>query len=132
MSDTSKVIIFIDDADAPVGVFDCPVKFQLNTSKLQDGNHTLKLISKDSTGKEGLRVIPFTVKNGPEISVEGIDDNAIVDGEIPIMINAYGKGDQRKFIVEGSETPRSIPAWVWAFMITFFGWAVYYSVSSFM
>jgi hypothetical protein len=130
MSDRSKVVVFLDDDISPIGVFDCPVKFQLNTTKLQDGNHTLRLISTNGSGKEGIRVIPFTVKNGPEISVEGISENATVDGEIPIMINAYGKTDQRRFIVEGSETPRSVPAWVWALILTFFAWAAYYTISS--
>jgi hypothetical protein len=130
MNDKTKVAIFLDDELTPIGVFDSPVKFQLNTTKLQDGEHQLKLISKGSNGKEGIRIIPFTVKNGPEISVEGITENAVVDGELPIMINAYGKGDQRKFIVEGSETPRSVPTWVWAFIIIFFGWAAYYFITS--
>ena len=130
MNDKTKVSIFLDDESTPVGVFDCPVRFQLNTTKLQDGAHTLKLISKDRSGKEGIRYIPFTVKNGPEISVDGINENATVDGELPILINAYGKGDQRKFIVEGSETPRSVPTWVWAIIIIFFGWAAFYSLTS--
>lgn len=130
MNDKSKVIIFLDNEREPIGMFDCPVKFQLDTTKLQDGHHSLKIVSKDSCGKEGIRFIPFTVKNGPEISVEGITEHAVVDGEIPLMINAYGRGDQKKFIVEGSETPRSVPAWVWAFIITFLAWAAYYTVTS--
>jgi len=130
MENKNKVIIFLDDEENPVGIFDCPVKFQLNTKKLQDGEHRLKLISRDGSGKEGIRTIPFTVKNGPEIAVEGISDYAVVDGELPIMINAYGTRDQRKFIVEGSETPRSVPSWVWALILAFFGWAAYYSITS--
>lgn len=130
MTDKTQVAIFIDNEASPVGVFDSPVKFQLNTTKLQDGQHTLKLISKDTLGKEGIRVISFTVKNGPEISVEGIENDAIVDGQLPILINAYGKSDQRKFIVEGSETPRGVPAWVWALIIIFFGWSAYYLLTS--
>ncbi len=130
MNDKNRVLIYLDDEVTPIGVFDCPVKFNLDTSKLQDGSHTLKLISKDTIGKEGIRLIPFTVRNGPEISVEGLNENSVVDGEIPIMINAHGKSDQRKFIVEGSETPRSVPSWVWAFIISFCGWAAYYTISS--
>ena len=130
MSEKNKIIIYLDDEMSPIGTFDCPVKFNLDTSKLPDGSHVLKMISKDTAGKEGIRFIPFTVRNGPEISVEGLNENSIVDGEIPILINAHGKGDQRKFRVEGSETPRSIPSWVWALMISFFGWAAYYTISS--
>ena len=132
MNDKSRVVIFLDDETTPMGVFDCPVKFQLNTTKLQDGKHSLKIVSQDKFGKEGIKFIPFTVKNGPEISVEGISDNAEVDGEVTMMINAYGRSDQRKFIIDGSETPRGIPTWVWAFIILFFGWAAYYTLTSLM
>jgi hypothetical protein len=50
---------------------------------LVDGNHTLKIISKDPTGKEGIRLIPFQVRNGPAIAIEGIKENAVVDGVLP-------------------------------------------------
>jgi hypothetical protein len=102
------------------------VHFELDTRKLVDGNHTLKIVSKDPTGKEGVRVIPFEVRNGPAIAIEGIKKNAIVDGVLPLMINAYGKGDQKKFLIEGSETPQSVPSWVWILIIGIAGWAFYY------
>ncbi len=38
------------------------------------------------------------------------------------------KGDQKIFLIAGSETPRYIPAWVWALVIGFVGWAIYYAV----
>jgi hypothetical protein len=105
-----------------------PVNFELDTRKLTDGEHVLKIVSKDPTGKEGIRKIPFTVRNGPAIAVEGISENAVVDGVLPIMINAYGKGDQKSFLIGGSETPQSIPAWVWILIIGFAGWAMFYLV----
>ncbi len=127
----SKVLVFIDDSPQPLGEFDAPVQFELDTRKLVDGQHVLRIVGKDPTGKEGLRIVPFTVRNGPSIAVEGIKDNDIVDGVLPVMINAHGKGDQKQFLIEGSETPRSIPAWVWALIIMFFGWAAYYSITYF-
>lgn len=130
MSEKNKVLLYIDDDRIPLGVFECPVKFQLNTAKLQDGDHVLKIIGKDPMGKEGIRLLPFTVRNGPAISIEGLKENDVVDGEVPILLNAYGKSDQRKFIIDGSETPRSVPSWVWASIILFFGWAVYYFITS--
>lgn len=130
MSDKNKVLLYIDDDVVPLGVFECPVKFQLNTTKLQDGEHVLKIIGKDPMGKEGIRLMPFTVRNGPAISIEGLNEHDVVDGEVPILLNAYGKSDQRKFIIDGSETPRSVPSWVWASIIVFFGWAAYYFITS--
>lgn len=131
MNRKSKVFVFIDDASHPLGEFDAPVQFELDTRKLVDGEHTLRIVSKDPSGKEGVRVVPFTVRNGPAIAIEGIKNNDVVDGVLPLMINAYGKGDQKQFLIEGSETPRSIPTWVWALIILFFGWAAFYSITFF-
>ena len=130
MSTQSTVLVFIDDEKKPCGEYLAPINFELDTRKLVDGDHVLKIVSKDPLGKEGIRKIPFVVRNGPSVAVEGLNEHDIVDGIIPIMINAYGKGDQKMFLIEGSETPRSIPAWVWAIVIGFVGWAIYYAVIS--
>lgn len=129
MSTKSTIFLFIDDEPAPVAEMVSPVSFELDTRKLTDGEHILRIVSKDPTGKEGIRRIPFVVRNGPAIAIEGIKENAVVDGVLPLMINAYGKGDQRSFLIEGSETPQSIPAWVWILIIGFAGWAMYYLFS---
>lgn len=129
MEDKSTISIFLDDEPQPTAQVKSPVSFELDTRKLVDGHHSLKIVSKDPTGKEGVRFINFEVRNGPAIAVEGITENAVVDGILPIMINAYGKGDQKTFLIEGSETPQSIPAWVWILIIGFIGWALYYSFS---
>ena len=131
MEDKSTIIIFIDDEPKPIASFISPVHFELDTRKLVDGNHILKIVSKDPTGKEGIRLIPFQVRNGPAIAIEGIKENAVVDGVLPLMINAYGKGDQTKFLIEGSETPQSIPSWVWILIISIAGWALYYLITYF-
>jgi hypothetical protein len=129
MKDKSTIFIFIDEEQKPIASFLSPVHFELDTRKLIDGNHTLKIVSKDPTGKEGIRLIPFEVRNGPAIDIEGIKENAVVDGVLPLMINAYGKGDQKKFLIEGSETPQSIPSWVWILIIGIVGWLAYYLIS---
>lgn len=128
MKDRSSILIFIDDEAKPIAEFVSPINFELDTRKLVDGKHTLKIVSKDTTGKEGIRVIPFEVRNGPAISIEGIKENAVVDGIVHMMVNAYSKGEQKKFLIQGSETPQSIPSWVWILIISFFGWALYYLI----
>lgn len=128
MSDKSKVFIFLDEDPHPIAELMSPTSFELDTRKLIDGKHALKIVSKDPTGKEGLRIVPFEVRNGPAIVIEGLNDNSIVDGVLPIMINAYSKGNQKSFLIEGSETPKGIPSWVWVLIITFVGWAIYYTV----
>lgn len=131
MDQKSKVFVFIDDAAQPIGQFDTPIRFELDTRKLVDGEHTLRIVGKDPSGKEGIRIIPFTVRNGPAIAVEGLKNNDVVDGVLPLMVNAYGKGDQTQFLIDGSETPRSIPSWLWTLVILFTGWAAYYVIMNF-
>jgi hypothetical protein len=130
MQNPSTVLIYIDDEVKPMGEYKVPINFEFDTTKLIDGEHILKIVSKGVMGKEGMRKIPFIVRNGPAIAVEGITENSVVDGILPLMINAYSKGDQKKFLIEGSETPHSIPAWLWVVMILFVGWAMYYTIIS--
>ena len=130
MKDKSTIYIFIDEGEKPIAILESPVNFELDTTRLVDGQHTLKIVSRDPSGKEGIRLVPFEVRNGPAISIEGISENAVVDGIVPVMINAYGKGDQRNFLIIGSETPQSIPFWVFVLLIGFVGWAIYYCVTS--
>lgn len=129
MENKSSVILFVDDHPQPIAKLSAPVQFELDTRKLTDGNHTLKIVSQSPGGREGLRIINFVVRNGPAISIEGLSENMVVDGTLPLLINAYDKGDQRQFLITGSETPRSTPAWVWILMIVFFGWAAFYLFS---
>ncbi len=128
MKDNCRILIFVDDDEQPIADLLTPVQFELDTSKLADGPHVLKLVSKSPNGKEGMELLNFEVRNGPAIDVEGIVDNAIIDGIVPIMINSYDKGDSRKFNITGSETPSSIPTWIWILLISFFAWAAFYTI----
>lgn len=130
MEDRSIVTLFIDEDPQPIGTFPAPVSFDLDTKKLTDGKHVLKVISKDHKGKEGIKTIPFIVRNGPAIAIEGIRKDEVVDGILPLMINAYSKGDQKTFLLHGSETPKSIPFWIIVLLIAFAAWAVYYHITS--
>ncbi len=130
MEKSSSVLIYLDNDAQPIGEYKTPIHFELDSTKLVDGEHVLKIISKGITGKEGIRNIPFIVRNGPSISIEGLNDYDLVDGVLPLMINAYSKGDQKEFLIEGSETPQSIPAWLWIIIILFIGWSIYYTVIS--
>lgn len=126
----SRVSLYMDDETQPIAELIAPVQFELDTRKLTDGEHTLKLISKSPNGKEGIRLVKFIVRNGPAISIEGLKENGIVDGVIPIMINAYDKGNLKKFIIEGSETPQSVPNWLWILVLGFIGWGAFFLITS--
>jgi hypothetical protein len=129
MTDKSTLYLFIDDEPRPIARLEAPVTFELDTTRLVDGKHTLKIVSKDPAGNEGVRLIPFEVRNGPAISVEGLREEAVVDGVLPLMINAYGKGDAKNFFIQGSETPQSIPFWIFILLIGFLAWALYYFIA---
>ena len=129
--DKSSVFLFLDDEVTPLAELETPIVFDFDTTKLTDGDHVLKIISKSTLGREGIRKIHFTVKNGPSVSVEGLKDKDIVDGVLPLMINAYDKGNQKSFMIEGSETPQTIPVWIWIIIILFAGWAAYYGITYF-
>jgi hypothetical protein len=128
--ETTTVAVFLDDSIMPVLEAPTPFEFDLDTRLLTDGEHVLKVVSRDTKGVEGVRWVRFTVRNGPAISIDGLSENAVVNGVLPMMINAYSKGDQRKFLIQGSETPRGVPAWLWVAMIGFGGWALYYTIMS--
>lgn len=130
MRDQSFVTLFIDEDTKPIGEFPAPVTFDLDTRKLIDGNHVLKVVSKDHQGKEGIKLIPFVVRNGPAIAIEGLKKDEIVEGVLPLMINAYGKGDQKTFMLQGSETPQSIPWWLVVGIILFVAWTGYFIITS--
>jgi hypothetical protein len=127
----SKVILFVDEEEHPIAELNAPVQFELDTRKLTDGEHTLKIVSKSPRGREGIRKIKFIVRNGPAIAVEGLEENSVVDGLVPLMINAYDKGNQHQFMIEGSETPRSVPSWLFILLIAFSAWAAYYLITYF-
>lgn len=128
--DKSKVFLFIDDDQHPIAELETPIVFDLDTKKLTDGEHILKIVSQSPSGKEGIRKINFTVSNGPAIKIEGLKNKDVVDGTLSLMINAYDKGNQKSFLINGSETPQTIPFWIWIIVILFTGWAIYYEITS--
>jgi hypothetical protein len=127
---TQKVILFLDESTVPFAEYSPPVKIDLDTTKLVDGEHSMKIVAKSSNGKEGIQMIHFTVRNGPAISVLGLKNNDTVSDIIPITVNAYGSERSDSFVITASETPKPIPSWVWAGVITFLGWAAYYFITT--
>lgn len=126
MDDHRKVKVFLDDDRVPFGEFHPPVKFMLDTTKIPDGKHKLKIVAKSTDGIEGIREVNFEVRNGPAIDLVGLKENDIVDDNVTLTINAYGSERKDLFVVTGSETPKGIPSWVWAILIGFIGWALFY------
>lgn len=121
------VKVFLDDDPVPFVELETPSKILFDTTKIPDGKHQLKVVASSSSGKEGIRVIPFEVRNGPAISVIGLKNNQVVDDKLPITINAYESQRKAIFEVKGSEDPKGIPLWVWVALLLFIGWALHYA-----
>lgn len=128
MEDKRIIKVYLDDDPNPFAEFKPPVKVMLDTTKIPDGKHTLKIVAKSTDGVEGIRVVPFEVRNGPAIDIVGLKDNDVVDNNLTLTINAYGSERKDFFVVTGSETPKAIPSWVWALLIGFIGWAMFYFI----
>ncbi|MCX7547307.1 cytochrome C [Xanthomarina sp. F1114] len=128
MEDHRIIKVFLDEDPKPFASFAPPVKVVLDTTKIPDGKHILKIVAKSSDGIEGIREIPFVVRNGPSISVVGLKENETVDTNVPLIINAYGSENKDFFVIKGSETPKAIPAWVWALVILFIAFGVFYLI----
>ncbi len=128
MEDKRIIKVYLDDENAPFAEFKPPVKVMLDTTKIPDGKHKLRIVAKSTDGIEGIRVVPFEVRNGPAIDIVGLKDNDVVDNNLTLTINAYGSERKDFFVVTGSETPKAIPSWVWAILIGFIGWAMFYFI----
>lgn len=126
----ATVFLYMDQEENPIAQLQTPVVFNLDTTKLTDGDHVLKIVSQYAN-KEGIKIIPFTVRNGPIINIEGLVKNDVVDGILPLMINAYDTGKKQSFIIKGSENPRVVPIWIWVIFLIFGAWAVFYIISNF-
>ena len=127
-AEKNLVRVFLDDDPKQFAAFRAPVRFVLDTSKLTDGPHRLRVVARSTDGREGVKEINFQVRNGPAITVVGLSDGDVVDDKVPILINSYGSERKDLFVVHGSETPKPIPSWIWAMLILFAGWALFYVI----
>ncbi|SHM73816.1 hypothetical protein SAMN05444360_116137 [Chryseobacterium carnipullorum] len=126
----AHVFLYIDEEPLPIAELQTPIVFNMDTKKLTDGEHVLKIISKIG-GKEGIKIIHFIVRNGPLIELEGLVNKEVVSGVLPLMINSYDTGKRQSFIIKGSENPRTIPVWIWIIVLVFMAWSAFYIFENF-
>jgi mono/diheme cytochrome c family protein len=124
--DYNKINVYLDDDPDTIVSFRPPVRFELDTTKLEDGKHTLRVEAFDASGCKGIRTIPFEVRNGPGIGVEGLRDHDILDGKVPVLINAYGGAREPYWEPERAETPAPVPTWAWVLLLTIVAWSAFY------
>ena len=124
--DPVRVAIYLDDDPQPLGIYRPPASFELDTTKLPDGPHKLTIHATDMHGAVGVRVVDFVVRNGPGIAVVGLHSGDIVEGKIPVLVNAYAGTTEKQWEPKRAETPAPVPTWAWVLFLAVAAWAMFY------
>lgn len=124
-----SISVFLDDAAEPIATYKPPARFQLDTTRLTDGEHALRIQATDALGTVGVRSIPFSVSNGPGITVTGLRAGSRVRGTIEVDINAFGSDEP--FDPVRAESAGPVPVWTWVFFAVIAAWAAWYGLEYF-
>lgn len=123
-----RIDIFLDGAAEPLLSTTPPLSFELDTSLLEDGPHVIRIEAYDSRGVKGVRTLDFSVRNGPGIAVSGIHQNDVLDGKIPVIVNAYGGTSAVYWEPSQAETPAPPPTWAWILLILVTAFGLFYGI----
>ena len=104
-----RIDVYLDGGSDPIASLEPPETFKIDTTKLNDGPHTLHFKAIDADGSTSVRDTRFTVRNGPGIAVHGIRDNDVVSGEVAVLANAYSSKVGDIFEPMRIESPVPIP-----------------------
>jgi mono/diheme cytochrome c family protein len=85
------------------------------------------LYAYDTMGNVGRRTIPFTVQNGPGITVTGLRANERVSGELTLAVNAFGGNEP--FDPLRAESSGPVPVWTWVMSAVIIAWAAWYGLA---
>lgn len=121
-----KIAVYLDGGSTPLTVIEPPETFNLDTTKLEDGRHSLVLKAIDEDGATSAREMRFAVRNGPGIAVHGLRDGDLVTGQISVLANAYSSRVGDIFEPMRIETPAPIPTWAWLIFLVVFAWGMWY------
>ena len=124
-----RVVVYLDDSETPLCTEQAPVGLQLDTRQLEDGEHVLRIEAWDQRGHKGVKRVPFTVRNGPAITVSGLAPRDVVGGPLALVVHAFGGGDEENWEPSQAETPAPVPTWAWVVLIGIVAWAMYYAIA---
>ena len=125
----TRIEVYLDDGQVPYRTLTPPERFELDTTGIEDGPHLLRIVAIDSYGHRGSRKVPFEVRNGPGIAVDGLRDNEIIEGKINVLVNAYGGAYEEKWEPTRAETPAPVPTWAWVLLIVVCAWGMFYGIA---
>lgn len=121
-----RIEVYLDGAAEPFQTLAPPEKFRLDTNALADGPHELAFKAIDDDGTASVRLVKFTVQNGPGIAVHGIVEGDTLSGDISILANAYGSRIGDEFEPVQMETPTPVPTWAWVLCLITLAWGAGY------
>lgn len=124
-----SIAVYMDDEAEPFARYKPPAVLTLDTTKLADGEHTLRIVAVDAVGNVGVRRLPFTVANGPGITVTGLRAGSRVSGVLDVNINAFGADEPFDPVRAESQGP--VPVWTWVFFAIIVAWAAWYGLEYF-
>ncbi len=125
---SNRIDVFLDDDPSPIASYSPPLRFELDTTQLSDGHHALRIEAYDSNGTKGVKTMTFTVRNGPGIAVSGIQNNDVLEGTVPVLVNSFGGAVESKWEPSRAETPSPAPTWAWVLVILLVAYGLYYGV----
>jgi mono/diheme cytochrome c family protein len=123
------ISLYLDDETEPFATYRPPATCTLDTTTLEDGPHVLHVRARDGSGKIGRRSIPFSVQNGPGITVTGLQAHERVSGTIAIDVNAFSATEP--FDPVRAESSGPIPVWTFVMMALIAAWAGWYGLTEF-
>lgn len=123
-----SVSVYLDGADEPIAEYAPPARIVFDTRQMEDGEHELQIDARGADGRVGRQRVTFEVRNGPAISVEGLRDGDVVQGDVSLVVHAWGGASEEDWEPKRAESPAPIPTWAWVLLIGIFAWAVYYAV----
>jgi mono/diheme cytochrome c family protein len=125
----SKIEVYLDADNEPIATYKPPAQMELDTSMLEDGEHTIKFIALDAGNKRSVKKINFVVRNGPGIAVDGLKENDVVEGKLKLILNSFGGAYQENWEPNRAETPAPIPTWMWIIFISIAAWSMFYFIN---
>lgn len=120
----ARIRIFIDDQPEPITDYVPPAEVTIDTKRLADGEHRLRIEARDSAGRLGTRHVPFLVRNGPGITLAGLHEGATVHGTVTFMVNAFGA--EEPFEPHRAESRAPTPVWIWVLSLVIVAWSAWY------
>lgn len=122
----AEISVFLDDEREPFATYRPPATFTLDTTALEDGDHSLRFRAVDSLGNVSNRTMHFSVHNGPGITITGLREGSRVSGQVELNVNAFSASEP--FDPVRAESAAPVPVWTWVMMALIGIWAAWYGI----